>query len=108
MLKPVFLALAASFTVAVSPLAMARSSAKPNVVMYATQACGYCIKAREHFRARGVAWDERDVQTSAQAAQEFRALGGKGTPLIVIGDERIVGYHAQRIDAALARHTPAR
>ncbi|WP_300619762.1 hypothetical protein [Dokdonella sp.] len=53
-------------------------------------------------------WDERDVETSAQAAREWKALGGTGTPVIVIGDERIVGFQPQRIDAALAKRGAGR
>ena len=48
-------------------------------------------------------WEERDIETSAQAAREFKSLGGVGTPLILIGDERVTGFQASKIDAALAK-----
>lgn len=102
------LAIAATALIAVSSPAAAQAATKADAIMYATQTCGYCAKAREHFRARGVTWDERDVETSLDAAREFKALGGKGTPVIVIGDEHIVGFQPQRIDAALARRAAAR
>ncbi len=106
MLKTILCALAA--TAACASFAHAAPAATTNdVVMYATKTCGYCAKAREHFRARGVAWDERDVETSAQAAREWKALGGVGTPVIVIGDERITGFNPARIDAALAKRNTA-
>jgi len=107
MLKPILHVLLATAAAAGASLAHA-ADAKTDVVMYATRTCGYCAKAREHFRARGVRWDERDVETSAQAAREWKALGGVGTPVIVIGDERIVGFQPQRIDAALAKRETAR
>ncbi len=108
MLKPILCALLATAATSGLPSARAASAAKSDVVMYATRSCGYCARAREHFRARGVQWDERDVETSAQAAREWKALGGTGTPVIVIGDERIVGFQPQRIDAALAKRGAGR
>lgn len=80
------------------------SAEAPAIVMYATQTCGYCAKARQYFKARGLHWDERDIETSAQAAQEWKALNGQGTPLILIGDEKISGFHQARLDALLAKY----
>lgn len=108
MLKPILHALVAAAALAAFSSSLAAPARDAGVVMYATKACGYCARAREHFRARGVQWNERDVETSAQAAREWKALGGTGTPVIVIGGERIVGFQPQRIDAALARHRPPR
>lgn len=83
-----------------------KSSAKaPTIVMYATPTCGYCAKARQYFSARGLHWDERDIEASAQAKSEWKTLGGMGTPLILVDDEKISGFHQARIDAALAKYT---
>lgn len=82
-------------------------AADSNVLMYATKTCGYCAKARAYLTQRGVTWEERDIEASAQAAREWKALGGVGTPVIVIGGESIVGFQPQRIDAALAKHGTA-
>lgn len=95
------LAVAAACLTAMPALA----ATHPKIVMYATKTCGYCAKARAYFTERGVPWEERDIETSAQAAREFKSLGGVGTPLILIGDERLVGFQASKIDAALAKNT---
>ena len=69
----------------------------PRTIMYSTQTCGYCIKARELFVDEGVEFDERDIKKSASAKRKFDALKGSGTPLIYIGYHRINGYNKTRI-----------
>ena len=80
------------------------SAQAPAIVMYATQTCGYCAKARQYFKARGLHWDERDIEASAQAKQEWKALNGQGTPLILIGEEKVNGFHQARLDTLLAKY----
>lgn len=80
------------------------SAGIPAIVMYTTQSCGYCAKARQYFKARGLRWDERDIETSAQAQREWKALNGQGTPVILVGEERISGFHQTRLDAVLAKY----
>ena len=51
-------------------------------------------------------WEERDIEKSEQAAAEWKANGGVGTPLILIGDEKINGFDQARIDRALEKNKP--
>ena len=95
-LAAVFLA-----TLSVGTLAAKSTTKTPTVVMYATKTCGYCAKARAYFREHGVAWKERDIEASEQAHREWKELGGVGTPLIVIGNERISGFNKARLDALI-------
>lgn len=107
------LALALLFTAVLCPRAVvqaavaadasAQSQSTPDIVMYATQTCGYCAKARTWFKSKNLAWEERDIETSAVANKEWKTLGGQGTPLIVIDGERIHGFDQVRIEAALAK-----
>lgn len=71
------------------------------VVMYTTKSCGYCVRARQYFTERGIRWTEIDIEDSAKAVAAFEALGGRGTPLIFIGKQRIVGFDQEKIEAAL-------
>ncbi len=106
MLRIVFIALLATVGVAATPhstqAASATARAAPQVVMYATENCGYCARARSYFESRGIAWQEYDIATDAAAAQRFKKLGGIGTPLIFIDDTRIAGFDLARIEQALA------
>jgi glutaredoxin len=73
------------------------------VVMYATSWCPYCAKARAHFARKGIAYVEHDIEKSAAANAEFKRLGGRGVPLILVGTEKMRGYSEQGLDALLAR-----
>ncbi|MBL0163822.1 MAG: hypothetical protein IPP82_09335 [Xanthomonadales bacterium] len=75
-----------------------------DVVMYATKACPYCVKARDFFTSRKVAWDERDIESSPAARTEWISLGGVGTPLILINGKKINGYSESAIEVELAKY----
>ena len=79
------------------------SATESPIVMYATATCGYCAQARAYFTKRGVQWDERDIDTSDKARDEWKALGGFATPLIVINDQRLVGFSQKDIDNELTK-----
>ena len=74
-----------------------------DIVMYVMPNCGYCAQARNHFRARGVAWQEIDITASRAAANDFKAHGGTGTPLVYINGGRFQGWNPEGYDRALAR-----
>lgn len=69
------------------------------VVMLATAWCPYCAKARGFLNRHGVAWCELDTETSARGRALFRTLGGRGVPVIIVGERILHGYD----EAELAR-----
>jgi len=70
----------------------ADSSGRPKVVIYATGWCGYCERARQIFRRRGVAFDEVDVESSSDARREMHARSGsRSVPQIFIGERHVGG-----------------
>lgn len=70
-------------------------------VMYSDSDCPWCRRAREYLRAAGVAFDERFVDLSAQAAKEYAGLDAPAVPVILIGDRKIVGFDREAIRDAL-------
>jgi glutaredoxin len=71
------------------------------VIMYAVPDCGYCRKARQYFSNHGIDYVEYDISMSSKRMKEFRRLGGRGTPLIVIDGRKIHGFNTRAIEAAL-------
>jgi len=63
------------------------------VVLYATDWCGYCRKAREFFKAHNIRYVEYDIEKSAEGRSQYEQLHGSGVPLIVIRGEVIRGYN---------------
>ena len=72
---------------------------RKRVIMYTTTGCPACVAAKAYFAKKGLFYSEINVDTSTSA--EFKRIGGKGVPLILIGEQRIQGFNAAAIDAAL-------
>lgn len=100
MLRALVLAIAVAAAAGSAP---ARAETTPQVVMYATSWCPYCAKARAYFARAGIAYVEHDVEKSASANAEFKRLGGRGVPLILVGRERMNGFSEQGFEDMLAR-----
>jgi glutaredoxin len=80
-----------------------RDARPGEVVLYATPNCGYCKLARAHMQRRGIAYLEKDVSSNAQAESEWRALGGRGVPLTIMGSHKLTGFSAASFDKTYAR-----
>ena len=78
------------------------AKAKDKVRIYTAVWCGYCKKAKAHLAAKRVPYDEVDVEGSDGARREFARLGGRGVPVILVGNQRMDGFSADELDAMLA------
>ena len=65
---------------------------RSKVTMYSTQWCGYCKKARDYFQENNIAFVEYDIEDNDKARQDYKALGGRGVPLIVVGKKAMSGF----------------
>jgi glutaredoxin len=72
------------------------------VVLFSTSTCPYCKKARALLLARGVAFKDYVIDTSADAQKRFDAVGGIAVPLLYIGDRQIRGFSESTISDALS------
>ena len=79
--------------------------AAPKIVMYAADWCGYCARARRLLDARGLSYQEIDVDLVPGAQAEMKARTGRSSiPQIFINDEHIGGsdeLHALDADGRL-------
>ena len=62
------------------------------VVMYGTTWCGYCKKARKYFSANGIRYKEYDIEHSEKGKRDYKKLGAKGIPVILVGKKRLNGF----------------
>lgn len=62
------------------------------VVMYATSWCPYCRQARNYFREQGISYVEHDIEKDAEARRAYQAFGGRGIPVIFVGQRRLNGF----------------
>ncbi|KAA0996972.1 glutaredoxin family protein [Pseudomonas sp. ANT_J12] len=78
-----------------------QTQAKANVVLYATDWCGYCKLTRRFLDQKGIPYKEFDIEKDAEARKAYEALGGRGIPLIDVNGTLIRGYDPDEILAAL-------
>ncbi len=72
------------------------------VTIYTTPTCHFCHMAKDFFEANGVAYTEHDVLSDLEKRQEMiRRSGQMGVPVIIIGDDLIVGFDQERIASLL-------
>jgi glutaredoxin 3 len=63
------------------------------VTVYSTPTCPYCVLAKDWFTEKGIAFSDVDVSKNPMAAREMIEKSGQmGVPVVVIGDNAVVGY----------------
>jgi len=63
------------------------------VIIYSTTTCPYCVYAKDYFKNKGVAFEDKNVSIDRAAGQEMIAKSGQmGVPVIDIDGKIIVGF----------------
>ncbi len=63
-----------------------------NVIMYSAEWCGVCTRARRYFNANNIPFTEYDIDKSTKGRREYRKLGGRGVPIILVDKHRLDGF----------------
>ena len=72
------------------------------VKIYSTPTCPYCKMAKEFLTQKGVEFEDIDVSTNHEAAQEMiKKSGQTGVPQIEINGKVIVGFDKEAIEKEL-------
>ena len=67
-------------------------SKNKKVVMYSTQWCGVCKKAKAYFYSNNIAYREYDIEVSEKSRKQFDKYNGEGVPLILVGKQKTSGF----------------
>ncbi len=68
------------------------------VTIYSTPSCHFCHMAKEFFKEKNVAYTEYDVASDQEKRKEMVEKSGQmGVPVIVIGNNLIVGFNKSKI-----------
>ena len=74
----------------------------PTVEIYETSWCGYCKKAKDFFRSRGIDFVTFDIEKDQQAAARMRTFTNRrAVPFVVINGQGISGYSVAAYEKAL-------
>ena len=72
------------------------------VLIYTTQTCPYCIKAKEYLDSHNIEFEAIDVSSDRDRVQEMVDKSGQmGVPVLDIDGEIIIGFNKGEIDKKL-------
>lgn len=73
-----------------------------NVIIYSTPTCTYCKAAKDFFTANNVTYTEYNVASDMERRKEMiDKTGQMGVPVIIVGDEVVVGFDQDKIAESL-------
>ena len=79
------------------PYETRQAMAKYPVTLFAAKSCQPCDSARQALRQRGVPFNEYSVNTDADIAALQSRFGSPTAPVILIGNQPVIGYSAQNV-----------
>jgi len=79
-----------------------RQTGESGIVMLGASWCGYCKRLKAALEQAQVPYTELDVEDGAEGHDAFVALGGRGVPVTVIGQDVVHGYNTTRLGRLLA------
>lgn len=71
------------------------------VTILSAQWCGVCTRAKNYMKSRNIAFEEWDIDKSDYARAKMNELGAKGVPVILVGNQKMVGFSKSGLDAML-------
>ncbi len=72
------------------------------VKIYSTPTCPYCLRAKAYLKEKNISFEDIDVSVNREAADEMVKISGQmGVPVIVVGDEFIVGFDKNKLEELL-------
>ncbi len=73
----------------------------PHPILYSTSSCPESPRVRAWLTERNIPFTERNVSTDIAHAQALYATGIFATPLLVVGDQHVLGYRPDELGRVL-------
>jgi glutaredoxin len=71
------------------------------VILYSQPGCPPCYAAKQFLAARNIPFEYKDVKADLGALRELARLKSRTTPTIVVGEEVMIGFDPERLEAML-------
>ena len=72
------------------------------VTIYSTPTCHFCHMAKDFFKEHNLPFEDFNVATDLEKRQEMISKSGQmGVPVILIGDDLVVGFNKDKIAGLL-------
>jgi glutaredoxin 3 len=66
---------------------------RPEIIMYTSAVCGYCVAAKNFLKSRNLEWKEIRIDTDPAARERMVSLARRtSVPQIFVGDTHVGGY----------------
>jgi mycoredoxin len=73
-----------------------------SVILFATEWCPVCKKARKYFESHGIDYLEYDVEKSDAGMQEYKKISNsRGVPLVYYNGAYVLGFNENKIQRLL-------
>ncbi len=79
-----------------------------NVTIFTTNTCAYCVMVKKYLKAKGVSYDEVNLDQNPERQAEATAMSGVTTvPVTIVTKqddtkEVVVGYNLAKLASAIA------
>ncbi len=68
-------------------------SQQPEITVYTSAICAYCVAAKNFLKSRGLSWNEVRIDTDPAQREKMMSLTRRSTvPQIFIGQTHVGGY----------------
>jgi glutaredoxin-like YruB-family protein len=72
------------------------------VTVYSTSTCPYCKRAKGYLDGKGIIYEDIDVSSNPQAAEEMVKVSNQmSVPVIVIDNDVVIGFDKAKLDKLL-------
>ena len=69
------------------------TGASPEITLYTSAMCGYCVAAKNFLKSKGLQWKEVRIDTDPMQRERMVALARRtSVPQIFIGQTHVGGY----------------
>ena len=76
---------------------------QPTVTIYSTPTCHFCHMAKDYFTENNIAFTDYDVASDmVRRTEMLDKTGQMGVPVIMVGDEVIVGFDQPKLAQLLS------
>jgi glutaredoxin-like YruB-family protein len=77
------------------------------VTVYTTTTCPWCVRVKEYLKQKNVPFQEKNVEYDRAGAQEMiQRTGQMGVPVIIAGDDVIIGFDRPKLDRLAEKYAP--
>lgn len=70
----------------------------PRITLYSTSRCPHCRQVKQWLQQHKLRFQEFDVERNQRAFKEFQRVGGRGVPVLMVGQQKIDGFNRKRLE----------